>query len=249
MLADKQDIVSSTHRLSRPEERSSSSHQFLESGTRAPDIRVIEAEELQLQQEADRVLARGFLPYTPSHVQTQTSVAFEFLSNTLLLKPSVSFSQATTFVALVNDEQGRETIAGTVRLFLGCSSSDAKGLPIIPAMDLVGASPQWPHRQKGIDDTQIGEVGRFTIVKGYRQSTLTLGQALLHAAFKKAREHDLQAIYAITTEQIWRLCRKANFSFEEVREAYHLQTEQALAFWAALPGYWQKSPHCYLLYL
>jgi hypothetical protein len=163
--------------------------------------------------------------------------------------------RARTIAALSTDpETGASEIVGLVRVVIGEMRPANEEAPPIDAMNFVEPAEGWPHTGRGLNDSQIAELGRFLIVAKFRTSEMRqagvpawLTRRLYEAAARVMRERGGRMLYAIMPPYMTRLVGQAGIRICEVPS--RLKTEDPLAarVFDQFSAYWLRSaPKLYL---
>lgn len=121
--------------------------------------------------------------------------------------------RSSTLVTL--NPQDQTQVTGTLRYVPAGDGKD--GLPIIETMGLMDVD--WPHRAKGIPDSLIGELGRFTVNKAYRESKVEINRVLVKSAMSKAQEQGVRTLYAVMPGFVNQITTSAGLPFVLVENA------------------------------
>jgi hypothetical protein len=162
--------------------------------------------------------------------------------------------RSRTFAALTTDPQsGCTKISGTLRLVWGKKDENFPDVPAIDAMNFVEPIQDWPHKQNGWADDEIGEIGRFFIPERYRTLAMRrsgvamwLSRQLFEAAAELAWSQRVKVLYSVMPPYVARLF--PGIPFEEVESGLKTSDPSAAAVFEQFNLYWQRSgPKLYQL--
>ena len=153
-------------------------------------------------------------------------------------------NRSQTAVALSEDPQTHvKKVAGTLRIILGKKENDPDGLKPIDGMNYIVFEGLWPHVTEGISEDHIGELGRMTIPKEFRDDKVAIAREVTEKCFAVAAEKGITYLYAIMPEK--RLNQKlfvpAGIKAVPI-EGAKLQEESAHAkeIFNKFPKYWKS---------
>lgn len=148
----------------------------------------------------------------------------------------------------------QEIVTGVVRVVSGkCDKlvDLPDDLPRIDAMALI-TLPEWPHRQMGISDYEIGEFGRFAIDEYFRTPTMQeqgvpirITAMLYQEAQKVAELRGIKYMYAIMPSYVNRLVQRAGIRTQPIEGAEVKKTTDNLKLFLKFDRYWNLNPQLY----
>lgn len=156
--------------------------------------------------------------------------------------------RSRTIAAVTTDPRtGTKEIAALARVVFGRPASEGSHLPPIDSMNFMRPDRGWPHDQRGLDDAQIAEIGRFTIIDKYRDPTLKeaevnlfVGSCVFGEAIRLARQRGAKLIYSIAPAHVADLIHRAGYRLREIPAALRTDNPEAVKVFEKFNVYWRR---------
>ncbi len=128
----------------------------------------------------------------------------------------------------------------TLRLIMGSKGNEE--WQAIDAQNWVGVQGNWPHERKGLDVSQIGELGKFAFDPGTPRETKQKMTLMLYRATEKIAERQgIKMLYAIMPSGVAAFVDSSGVRIEKVENMFLKEEDpKAKTLFDNFPGYWKK---------